>query len=280
MIKTLEDLAAKIVRMALDKGATDAESTIVEGDEFSASIRMREVENLKEAGSRGAGLRLLIGKKTGSAYTSDLSENGLQIMVSSAIELASITTEDPHAGLPEPGELGSINNNLQLFSSDVAALETPYKIQQAKLAEDAALDFDPRISNSEGSNFESNLLRRAFANSRGFQGSYETSSCSLSVVPVAHEGDSMERDYWYTLSRSAAGLEKPADVGSIAAQRALRRLHAKKVATQKVPVVFEPRAARTLLGHLFEAINGDAIYRKPLSWTANLEKILPRRILL
>lgn len=262
MAEALEDLASRIVRMALDKGAGDAESTVAESDEFSVNIRMREIENVKEAGSRAAGLRVVIGRRSGSAYTSDLSAGGLERMVASAIDLASITTEDPHAGLPEPGELGAIDGDLNLYSEDVARLETPFKIQQAKEAEEAALAFDARISNSEGSSFDSNLARRAFANSRGFQGAYQTSSCSMSVVPVAREGDSMERDYWFTLARSAAGLEKPADIGRLAAERALRRLHAKKMETQKVPVVFEPRVARTLLGHIFEAINGDAVYRK------------------
>src|SRR5581483_8180619 len=111
------ELAADVVKRAQAAGATDAECTISEGDEFSANIRMREVENLKEAGSRGAGLRILIGKKTGSSYTSDLSEEGIRHLVKSAIELADITTEDPHAGLPDPEELGSVPGDLGLYAS-------------------------------------------------------------------------------------------------------------------------------------------------------------------
>ena len=103
----LAELAAETVKQALARGATDAECTISEGSEFSANVRMREVESLKEAGSRGAGLRILIGKHTGSAYTSDLSAEGMSRMVASALELASITTEDPHAGLPDAAELGA-----------------------------------------------------------------------------------------------------------------------------------------------------------------------------
>ena len=103
--------------------------------------------------------------------------------------------------------------------------------------------------------------RHVFANSRGFAGEYRTSYCSLSTVPVAREGESMERDYWFTSARGFAGLEKPEDVGRIAAQRAVRRLGARKVETQKVPVVFEPRTARTLLDNIFDAVHGGAIYR-------------------
>ena len=110
----LSELAGEVVKRALAAGASDAECTISEGDEFSANVRMRELENLKEAGSRGAGLRILIGKKTGASYTSDLSREGIEHLVKSAIELADITTEDPHAGLPEPEEMGALAGDLQL----------------------------------------------------------------------------------------------------------------------------------------------------------------------
>ena len=257
----LPELAVDIVKQALEAGATDAECSISQGDEFSASVRMRELETLKEAGSRGVGLRILIGKRTGSAYTSDFSRDGIRAMVRSAIELAEITTEDPHLGLPDSSELGSVAGDLGLYCEGVAKMETPFKIELARETEAAALDADPRIANSEGASFDTNLGRNIFANSRGFIGDYRSSSCSLSAVPVAREGESMERDYWYSLARGFSGLEKPADIGRIAAERAVRRLGAVKVETQKVPVVFEPRTARTLIGHIFEAVHGESIYR-------------------
>src|SRR6476646_10767418 len=113
----LLELAQDIVKRALGGGATDAECTIAEGEEFSANVRMREVENLKEAGSRGAGLRILRGKHTGSSYTSDLSPEGVAHLVKSAIELADITTEDPHAGLPDPSELGMVGGDLAMYAA-------------------------------------------------------------------------------------------------------------------------------------------------------------------
>jgi PmbA protein len=222
---------------------------------------MREVENIKEAGSRGAGLRILIGKRTGSSYTSDLSRDGIQYMVKSAIELADITTEDPHAGLPDPEEFGSVASDLELYSAGVAELDTGLKIETARRTECAALDFDPRIANSDGASFDNYVGRHIFANSRGFAGEYQSSYCSLSTSPVAKDGESMERDYWYTMSRSFDGLEAPELVGQTAARRALRRLNATKVETQKVPVIFEPRTARSLLDHIYEAVHGMSIYR-------------------
>ena len=262
MSGALPELALDAVRQALALGATDAECTISEGEEFSANVRLGEVETLKEAGSRGAGLRILIGQKTGASYTSDLSAEGVRHMVKSAIELAAITTEDPHAGLPERDELGSNDGDLRLYSDDVAALDTSIKIQLARRAEAAALQADARINNSEGASFDSHLGRRIFANSRCFAGEYRSSYCSISAVPVAKQGDSMERDYWFSMARGYAGLEQPEDVGRIAAERTLRRLGAVKVDTQRVPVIFEPRTARSLLENLFEAIEGRAIFRQ------------------
>ena len=257
----LLELAQDVVRRAIEAGSTDAECTVAEGDEFSANVRMRDLENLKEAGSRAAGLRILIGHKTGSAYTSDLSAEGIEKLVRSAVELADITTEDPHAGLPAPDELGSLPGDLGLYVPGIEALETGMKIDWAKRAEEAALSADPRISNSEGASFDTHTGRHIFANSRGFAGEYRTSYCSLAVSPVAREGDSMERDYWYTMARRLEDLEQPEEVGRTAARRALRRLNAVKVETQKVPVVFEPRTARSLLDNIFEAAHGTAIYR-------------------
>jgi len=253
--------AADIVKQALAAGASDAECTISEGDEFSAGVRLREVETLKEAGSRAAGLRILKGRRTGSAYTSDLSADGIRRMVRSALELVSITTEDPFAGLPDISELGSLAGELALYSDDVAGLPTELKIDMARRAEDAALRADPRVTNSEGASFDTHLGRNAFANSRGFAGEYRTSYCSVNTVPVAREGDSMERDYWFSTARRFAGLDQPEEVGRIAARRAVRRLGRVKVETRKVPVVFEPRTARSLLDNIFDAVHGVSVYR-------------------
>lgn len=258
----LLELAQDIVKQALAAGASDAECTVEEGDEFSANVRMGALETLKEAGSRAAGLRILRGKHTGSAYTSDLSAEGIAHLVRSAMELADITTGDPYAGLPEPAELGALDGDLGLYCGDVADVPTEERVELARRTEAAALAADARITNSEGASFDSNVARHIFANSRGFAGQYRSSHCSLSTVPVAKEGDSMERDYWFSLARGMAGLESPEEIGKTAAQRALRRLGAVKVPTQKVPVIFEPRTARGLLDHIFEAVHGVSVYRQ------------------
>ena len=270
----LEQLASRAVARALELGATDAECTLAEGEEFSAGVRMREVESLKQAGSRGAGIRVLAGRNTGSSRTSDLSPKGIEEMVRSALDLARVTTEDPHAGLPDAADLGAIQTDLALYDPAIEALETDWKIAQARLAEETALAADPRITNSEGASFNSYLGARAFANSRGFTGSYRTTSCGLSVVPVAKSNGHMERDYWHTASRRAAGMESAEEVGRRAAARTLRRLNARKAATQKAPVIFEPRVAASLLGDLCDAVNGGAIYKHASFLTGKLgEKV-------
>ncbi len=268
----LEEIAADAITLARKLGATDAECTLVEGDEFSANIRMGEVEQLKQAGSRSAGIRVLVGQCTGSSYTSDLSKEGVEFMVRGALDLAKITTEDAHAGMPE--EFGRLTEDLCLYDDSIANLETAAKIDAATRAEKAALSADPRIQNSEGASFDSYIGVRVFANSRGFVSSYRTSSCGMSVVPVAKQNGSMERDYWHSAGRHLATLEAPEAIGARAAERALRRLNPRKVATQKVPVVFEPRTARSLLGDLLDAVSGTSIYRHASFLTDKLgEKI-------
>ncbi len=256
------ELARHVVRLAQERGASDCECTLAEGEEFSALVRMRALENLKDAGSRGAGLRVLVGQRVGSAYTSDLSSEGVRKLVDSALAIAGVSTEDPYAGLPDPSELGSLSGDLRLYSDDINQVPTADRIREALEAEEAALASDPRITNSDGASFSAYTGERVFANSRGFLGSYRSSSCSLSATPVAREGDRLERAYWYSYARSHSLLESPAAIGRRAAERTLQRLGARKIETQKVPVVFEPLTARTLIDNVFDAVEGEAIYRK------------------
>lgn len=258
-----EEIAARLIRIALEAGATEAEAGVAEGDEFECTVRLGELETLKEAGSSAAGVRVFRGKCTGTSSTSDLSDDGLRRMVTSALALAEVSMEDPFAGLPSPDELGCAPGDFALFHPDIASAPPELRIDLARRAEKAALDFDPRITNSEGGSYSSSVSTHAFANSLGFLGSYRTSSCSLSVVSVAQNGDGkLERDYWYDMSRSFAGLAAPEQIGVKAAEWTLRRLGARKVETQKAPIVLDPRVARSLLGHLFSAVTGESVYHK------------------
>ncbi len=258
----LRNLAQDIVRRAMAGGATAAECVIREGDEFSTLVRLGQVETLKESGSKSIGVRVFHGKRAASTYSSDFSREGLDRMLSSALALARITSEDPYSGIPEPSQLGSLSGDLDLYSSDVYSLPGEERISYARRTEKAAIDFDPRIKNSEGGSFDAATGHRILANSHGFVGEYKRSYCSIAAIPIAQsENGAMQRDYWFSVARSMGRLDSPEQVGKIAAQRTLRRLGAKKVKTATVPIVFDPMVGNSILDHIFEGINGDSVYR-------------------
>jgi PmbA protein len=258
----LESLAAEVVALAMKAGASDAEAVAREGDEFSVNVRMGQVETLKESGSRGLGLRVFLGKRSASTSTSDLTPEGIRQLVDGALALAKVTEEDPFSGLPERGEFGSLSGDLHLYDEDVYSLPGPERIEWARRAEAAALGADPRITNSDGGSFDAATGRKALANSRGFVGGYRSSYAGVAAAPLAVDvNGSMQRDGWWSSARRLADLESPESIGKEAARRALRRLGARRVPTQRVPIVFAPEVAGSLLGSVFEAASGDAIWR-------------------
>jgi PmbA protein len=258
----LRYLAQDIVARAMAGGATAAECVVREGDEFSTLVRLGQVETLKESGSRSIGVRAFHGQRAASTYSSDFSRDSLDRMVKSALELAKITSEDPFGGIPEASQLGQLTGNLDLYHEDVYSLPGPDRIDYARRAEKAALDFDPRIKNSEGGSFDAATGHKVLANSHGFVGEYRRSYCSVAAVPIAQtETGAMQRDYWYSIARTLTKLDSPEQVGKVAAERTLRRLGARKAKTAHVPVVFDPMVATSILEHIFEGINGDSVYR-------------------
>src|SRR5437588_6563652 len=191
----LKEVAQDIVRRAMKGGATSAECVVREGDEFSTLVRLGQVETLKESGSRSIGVRVFFGQRAASTYSSDFSREGLDRMVSSALALARITSEDPFGGIPEPSQLGSLSGELDLYHEDVYSLPGPDRIDYARRTEKAALDFDPRVKNSEGGSFDAATGHKVLANSHGFVGEYRRSYCSVSAVPIAQTDDgAMQRD--------------------------------------------------------------------------------------
>ena len=182
----------------------------MEGEEFSAAIRMREVESLKEAGRARAGIRVLVGTAhrivlhVGSHAGGHRDDGARRTRSREDHERGSICRN-----ARTRGSWGRARRTWAFTTTAIEAMETDWKIAQAKRAEEVAFATDPRIQNSEGASFDSYVGRRVFVNSRGFSGSYRTSSCGLSVSPVAKQNGSMERDYWYTSARAASKLESP-----------------------------------------------------------------------
>jgi PmbA protein len=253
------DLASEILKATRTAGADAGDLVVSQGTEFSVTVRKGEVETLTEAGSKALGLRVFVGKRTASTYTSDFSWPTLARLIDEVVGMARATSEDAAAGLademipPEGVELG-------LFDPSPLELPASERIERARRAEAAALE-TPGIVNSQGASWGSGEGSLLLATSHGFMGSYRTSSVSLSVVPQAEKDGQMERDHWYTAGRGLADLEPPEQVGRTAAVRTLRRLGARQVKTAEVPVVFDPESASEILGTLFSAISGYAVFR-------------------
>src|SRR6201998_333405 len=198
----LREIAQNIVRRAMAGGATAAECVVREGDEFSTLVRMGQVETLKESGSKSIGVRVFFGQRAASTYSSDFSRAGLDRMVKSALELSKITSEDPFGGIPEALQLGALSGDLDLYHEDVYSLPGPGRMNYARRAENAALEFDPRIKNSDGGSFDAATGHKVLANSHGFVGEYKRSYCSVAAVPIAQTDDgAMQRDYWFSVAR-------------------------------------------------------------------------------
>src|SRR6185312_8591961 len=259
----LREIAGDVVARAMNGGATAADAIVREATEFSTVVRMGEVETLKEAGSRGVGLRVFQGKRAASTYSSDFSAEGIERLVKGALDLVRVTSEDPFAGLPDADVVGSLPGDLKLYYNDVYSLPPEDRIDYARRAEQAARDEDPRIKNSEGGGFDATTGRKVLVNSLGFIGDYQRSYCSITAVPIAQDDKGgMQRDYWYSAARSLARLESPESVGREAARRTVRRLGGRKVPSTKVPIVLDRTIASSVLGSIFEAASGDSIYRQ------------------
>ncbi|HEY4380496.1 MAG TPA: TldD/PmbA family protein [Acidobacteriaceae bacterium] len=262
-ITDLRQLAADVLARALRAGATDAEAVVYEGDEFNARVRLGHVETLKESGSRAVGLRVFIGQRTASTSSSDFAPESIARLVDGAVTLARITSEDPFAGLPDASAFSQHDVAAQnLFFDDVNQQEPAARIEIARQVEAAAMAYDTRIQNSGGGDFDTSTSHKIMMNSRGFTGEYRRSYCGFSAQPIAHDTDGkMQRNYWYSNARTTRLLEDPVAIGHEAARRTLRRLGARRVPTQQAPVVFAPEIARGIVGNIFDAANGDAIYR-------------------
>ena len=258
----MRDLLADLLAQATRKGATAADAFVVQDQAFSAQVRLGQVDTVKHARDQHVALRVFVGRSVAAASTSDLTGEAMTRLVDEAVSLARVTSPDELAGLPDAGLLARDVPDLDLHDPHGHDLPPEEKIELARRCEAAALEADPRITNSEGGDFGDRRARYAYATSHGFSGEYRTSSFSLAVAPVAAENGEMQRDYWYHGTRKRAALERPEDIGRVAARRTLRRLGARRVKTTEVPVIFDPDMAASLVRHIAGAASGPALYRR------------------
>ncbi len=266
-------LLAKVKR----KGATTADVVAVEGDSASVQVRLGAVDKLSKAQEKRLGLRVYFGNRSAGASTSDFAPAALDDLVETTCALAQAVVEDRHAGLPDPSALAKDLPDLDLY--DGQTLPMDHMIELATRAEQAALAVDPRLSNSEGADFNTSDGLMVFANSHGFYGEFKSSSFSTAVSPIAVQDGLMQRDYWYAVGRKFAALESPEAVGKEAGRRTVRRIGARKISTCRVPVVFDPEMARSFLSNLCSAVNGYAIYKGASYLIGRLgERIAPETV--
>ncbi len=254
-------------------GAHSGDVCFAESDTFEARVRDREIDFVKQARERTIGIRAFVeapgGLRSAVTSSSDLSGETLDRMVEETVALARATAADPSAGLPGGGYAEDAPE-LDLFDPADREPDVDARIRDARSAEAAARAFDPRIANSEGSQVDSASARWIYGNTDGFLNEYLSASHGLFSEPVAREGETMQRDWAMSVGRRLAELEEPSAVGRRAAQRAVGRLGARQIATCTVPVVFEPRTARSLVGHIASCVNGNALYREASCWAGRL----------
>jgi PmbA protein len=258
--ESLQTIAAQAVALARKQGADQAEVGASYEEGLSVTVRMGELESVERQRDRGLAITVYRDQRKGSASTTDFSAASVEETVRKALSIGSFTTADEYAGLADAELMAREQKDLDLYF--------PWEIdvdQAAELAlrgENAARSLDGRIANSEGASVSSGVGQRVYANSHGFVGAYPTSTHSMSCSVLAKEGESLERDYWYTVSRHPDDLETAEKVGEEAARRALQRLNARTLSTRKVPVLYPAELAKGLFGHLIAAVRGTAQYRR------------------
>jgi PmbA protein len=261
----LKSLAASVVERARAAGADVAEASVSEGRHLSAKVRLGEPELLEEAGSKSVGLRVLRGQQVAVTSTSDLTSAGLERLVQDAIELADLSQPDAFAGPPDPALLSTAAQHvdLDLFDDSVDSIDGARALDMAKRAEGVALRSDKRLTNSEGASVSRQSGASALCTSGGFCAAMRGTYVSIVVNPVADDEDGKKRSgYYWSARRHLSELESPEAVGEEAARRTLAKLGSRKLDTQECAVVFEPAAARSIIGLLAGCITGGAVWRK------------------
>ncbi|UCC38445.1 MAG: TldD/PmbA family protein [Candidatus Aminicenantes bacterium] len=263
----IRELAESLVDLAKAKGADEAEISIFDGYEFSVDVRLGEIENLVEAGSRLFSSRVIKDKKTAFSTSSDLSKETLQKLLENSLKRANLANPDEFSGLPPLTKKKIDILSLELFDPEIPKLDSKRKIDLAKETEKIALA-DKRISNSHGASFATREIKTVLANSNGFLQEYVQTSCSLSVGLQAGQTDSKVEDFWFSAKSHFKDLETPEQIAKKAIERTVRQLNPRKIKTQIAPVIFESMMTSWLLGFLFACVSGVSIYQKT-SFLAN-----------
>lgn len=259
-MEQVEKRVAQVLSLAKSLGADGAEVAMSRQQGLSVSTRLGDVETVEFTSDGALGITVYKNGRKGSASTADLSEAALKQSVEAAVNIAKYTSVDEFSGLADKELLAMNPPDLDLYHPKV--LSTDEAIAIAKECEDTALAYDKRMTNSDGATLASFEGFKVYGNSHGQLVGYPSSRHTLSCVMIASENEDMQRDYAYTINRDFDLLTAPQEVGIQAAKEALSRLHARKLPTGRVPVMFRADIANTFYGHFISAISGGNLYRK------------------
>ena len=265
----LTDRVAALVEAAKKAGADAADAVVVRGRSTSASVRLGKVENVEAAESEDMSLRVFVGQRVASVSANAAS--AVDELAERAVAMAKVSPEDPYQGLADPALLARDRRDLDLFDATEVSAD---RLKEDALAMEAAALAVTGVTNSSGSGASAGMGGLVLATSHGFLGHYVATRFSRSASVIAGEGTAMERDYDFSSRLHFADLDAPEVIGRKAGERAVKRLGARKAATGAVDVVFDPRVARGIAGHLAGAINGAAVARK----TSFLRDMMGRQV--
>jgi PmbA protein len=258
----LQRIADQLVELSLSAGAGEAEAYCEGTRESSVRVRDGEVEELSQATSKGVGLRVITGGRLGFAYGTDFSPAGLRLLAERAAALAKLSAKDEHNILPKGALLGFNEVAAGDYDPAIEDIDPSWKLSAAREAERAARAEDARVRKFDSTGAGDYLAHSAIASSRGARGSSRASYVFVDCSPVAEENGQLQTASWHDTRRLLSALEPPEQIGRTAARRATRMLGARKVPTQRVPVIFDPRMAASFVGGLAAAINGNLVYKK------------------
>jgi len=259
-LQSIQRLVHNLLDEARAQGASAAEAAVSMGSGLNVTVRMGEVETVEYNRDKGLGVTVYFGQRKGSASTTDFEPAAVKETVAAACAIAKYTAEDDCSGLADANLMARDIPDLDLFFP--WNIDADQAIVLARSCEDAARAVDKRITNSEGATVSSQQGARVYANSHGFVGAYPTTRHSVSCCVIGQDGEVMQRDYWYSSARDARDMQDAASIGTMAAQRTLRRLNGRRLTTRQAPVIFEADVAGSVLGSFVSAIRGGNLYRK------------------
>ena len=255
----LTDRAERLVKAALTVGADAADAVAMRGLSQSIEVRDGAVEECESSEGDDLGLRVLVGKRQAVVSTNDISGDGSKALAERAVAMARAAPEDKYAGLADEALLAHTFPDLDLIDRDLPSIQQLERMAHA--AEQSALAVKG-VSKSGGASASTGIGGMVLVTSHGFRGAYLSSRHGISMMAIAGEGTGMERDYDYSSTLHASDLVSPEKIGRSAGERAVARLNPRKISTRKVPVIFDPRVANSLVSHLSNAVNGASIARK------------------